>query len=148
MNTRLNNWFILPDYMVEDGIYCEFNSYTSYKRQIWNMDTYPKVFIIAKILYGFMDTEDTLELENPLNTIGQNCGDRFGRFDDYCERINSYLKQPSVLIEIKNEVEDRSDPEIFCTSGPSIGFIPKFYYNGSGTYPYSGSENGVCSEDD
>ena len=24
MNTKLNNWFIIPDYRDEDGIYCGF----------------------------------------------------------------------------------------------------------------------------
>lgn len=27
MNTKLNNWFIIPDYRDEDGIYCGFINY-------------------------------------------------------------------------------------------------------------------------
>lgn len=38
MNTKLNNWFITPDYKDEDGIYCEFINYYSYMSLLNDFD--------------------------------------------------------------------------------------------------------------
>lgn len=38
MNTKLNNWFITPDYKDEDGIYCEFINYYSYMSLLTDFD--------------------------------------------------------------------------------------------------------------
>lgn len=38
MNTKLNNWFITPDYRDKDGIYCEFINYYSYMSLLTDFD--------------------------------------------------------------------------------------------------------------
>ena len=38
MNTKLNNWFIIPDYRDEDGIYCGFINYYSYMSLLNDFD--------------------------------------------------------------------------------------------------------------
>ncbi len=38
MNTKLNNWFIIPDYRDEDGIYCGFINYYSYMSLLTDFD--------------------------------------------------------------------------------------------------------------
>ncbi len=83
MHTKLNNWFITPDYNPENGIYVEFNSFESYKELIKPSET-------CYYCCGHAYDDRTYYLSNS----GYLSGDIRGRFTKYDKIISSFLKQP------------------------------------------------------
>lgn len=83
MNTKINNWFIIPDYKSKYGIYSEFNSFESYNELIKSVE-------VCYYCRGYAYDERTYYLSNS----GHLPGDIRGRFTSYDELISSFLKQP------------------------------------------------------
>lgn len=88
MHTRINNWFITPDYKPENGIYVEFNSFESYKELIKPNET-------CHYCCGYAYDDRTHYLSNS----GYLSGDIRGRFTEYDKIISSFLKQPFKYFE-------------------------------------------------
>lgn len=88
MNTKINNWFIIPDYKREYGVYSEFNSFESYAELIKSIEVndYCRG-------YGYS------ELNYYLSNSGYLPGDRRGRFTSYDEIVSIFLKQPFKQLE-------------------------------------------------
>lgn len=88
MHTRINNWFITPDYNPENGIYVEFNSFESYKELIRSSE-------MCHFCCGYAYDERTYYLSNS----GYLPGDTRGRFTEYAKMISSFLKRPFKYFE-------------------------------------------------
>lgn len=83
MNTKINNWFIHPEYNPEYGIYSEFNSFESYRQLIGQIDT-------LKFCFGYTYMESIDYLSNS----GYSSGDSKGKFTILDTIISLYLKKP------------------------------------------------------
>lgn len=88
MHTRINNWFITPDYNPKNGIYVEFNSFESYKELIKPIES-------CHYCCGYTFDEMVYYLSNS----GYLPGDIRGRFTEYDKIISSFLKQPFKYFE-------------------------------------------------
>lgn len=88
MHTRINNWFITPDYNPENGIYVEFNSFESYKELLKPSES-------CHYCCGYTFDEMVYYLSNS----GYLPGDIRGRFTEYDKIISSFLKRPFKYFE-------------------------------------------------
>lgn len=83
MHTKINNWFITPDYKLEYGVYSEFNSFESYTKLIKSIE-------VCDYCRGYGYSELTYYLSNS----GYLPGDVRGRFTRYDKIVSIFLKQP------------------------------------------------------
>lgn len=88
MHTKINNWFITPDYNPKNGIYVEFNSFESYKELIRPSE-------MCHYCCGYAYDDRTYYLSN----AGYLSGDIRGRFTEYDKIISSFLKRPFKYFE-------------------------------------------------
>ena len=121
MHTRINNWFITPDYNPENGIYVEFNSFESYKELIRPSE-------MCHFCCGYAYDERTYYLSNS----GYLPGDTRGRFTKYDKIISSFLKQP-----FKYSESDKREYPNFMDLSEEILYDMDLYtitpfYSGSG----------------
>ena len=83
VNTKLNNWFITPNYKPEYGVYSEFNSFKSYTELIGQINE-------LKFCFGYAHSESIHYLSNS----GYLSGDSRGRYTYIDKIISPYLKKP------------------------------------------------------
>lgn len=88
MHTKINNWFITPDYKPEYGVYLEFNSFESYKELIRQNES-------GHYCCGYTFDEMVYYLSNS----GYLPGDIKGRFTSYDKIVSVFLKRPFKYFE-------------------------------------------------
>lgn len=127
MHTRINNWFITPDYRYEDGIYCEFINYYSYMSLLNNFDNNDAHNTLEnddrKIFLGYYN-DDTNYF---LNHTGFRSGNIDGSFTKDSEYI-VFSKYPFPCSETSNgnflDLDDLLDYD--------DEYKNYYYYDGSG----------------
>ena len=121
MHTRINNWFITPDYNPENGIYVEFNSFESYKELIRPSE-------MCHYCCGYAYDDRVYYLSNS----GYLSGDNRGRFTQYDKIISSFLKRPFKYFES----DKRREPNFMDLSEEILYDMDLYtitpFYSGSG----------------
>ena len=127
MNTKLNNWFIHPEYKETTGIYSQCISFKSYK-SIFNITN--QCFYNYRIFLGcYNDDLDTL-----LNHNGTNNGDTHGYF--------STTDEPLIPREISFS-QSECDSGLFIDIDEFLLFYDNdYYYDGSGDGDGNGYTDG------
>ena len=128
MNTKINNWFIHPDYKKENGIYNQCISFKSYKN-IFNLTNQGFYYDYRIFLGCYNDDLDTL-----LNNNSTNNGNTAGYFSTTDE-----LLTPREVSFSQSEY----DSGLFTDIDEFLVFYDDdYYYDGSGDGDGNGYTDG------
>lgn len=127
MNTKLNNWFIHPDYKETTGIYSQCISFKSYK-SIFNITN--QYFCNYRIVLGYYNDD----LDTLLNHNSTNNGDTHGYF--------STTDEPLIPREVSFS-QSEYDSGLFIDIDEFLLFYDNdYYYDGSGDGDGNGYDDG------
>lgn len=131
MNTKLNNWFIYPDFKQEYGIYHEFIDYIVHREFIDSFSIKFSITTYDRFKGYYNDDTDPC-----LSNVGFLSGNKYGYYGEmekiprkaYHEQIDGHFYDPNTLFRYNDDAMEND----------------YYFYDGSGTGCGRGEYDGYC----